>query len=204
HRRLSVVGFIGVPAVVADRQRGPVYGIAVLVEIRDHVSSRKTLCLSVSPAVALDLPKIGYKLELLFPAQHLFGEHQNAMDAKRLADLLPPGWRQRHREVDAGDRDAAGFRQRRTEDATHFPPRFEVHFAELARTTEKKATALLNNTSSECPRQRPPRIRSLVPSAGTKVEARRSSEQHLLIGRHPVNGFIRTLMSEAVTARHVA
>ena len=44
----------------------------------------------------------------------------------------------------------------------------------------------------------------LVPSAGTKVETRRSSEQHLPIGCHPVNGLIRTLMSEALTARHVA
>src|SRR5260370_40304931 len=92
---------------------------------------------------------MGEKREWLFPAHHLFGKTQTMMVGKRLSELLPPAYRQRCRQVEAGDRDAAGFRQRRAEDATHFPPRFEIHFAELARTTEKKATTLLNNTSSE-------------------------------------------------------
>src|SRR5215468_1811482 len=44
----------------------------------------------------------------------------------------------------------------------------------------------------------------LIPSAGTKIETRRWRGQHAPVGSHPVNGFIRTLMSEVPTARHVA
>src|SRR5690242_8467878 len=109
HRRYGDVRLVGVPAVIADRRRGAVDGIALSVEIRNDMSGGVALRLPIPLAVTRNLTKVGDKRELLLSAQHLVGEYQNMTVVKCRADLLPLAWRQRSRQIEAGNGDSASL-----------------------------------------------------------------------------------------------
>src|SRR6516162_7477544 len=79
-------GFVGVPAIVADQRRRPVDGIAVLVEIGDHMGDVTALAARLPRR--LDLAEIAREVVLLLAGQRLAGEHDHMVIAKRCENPL--------------------------------------------------------------------------------------------------------------------
>ena len=107
-----MVGFVGVPVVVADlaqlRRR-----VSVVVEIGDGVNEAVARRRRVTPDMLLDFAELEGEFELRLIAQILVAENQDVMIAEGGEDGVAEGRRQRPGQIGPGDRDAAGRRQSR-------------------------------------------------------------------------------------------